>query len=138
MKRELAAGALLLLLMAGAWWNIRAVDTLTGDILAGLDISQAAEEQGDHLTAQAALDKALNRWLEAMRRSTPLPTPFMSCRHSCSPARGTAAPPMTSCATIWTASSGWSTPAWAVFYNYLSLSSLVSSSMKVLMSLKLR
>lgn len=65
MKRELAAGVLLLLLMAGAWWNIRAVDTLTGDILAGLDISQAAEEQGDHLTAQAALDKALNRWLEA-------------------------------------------------------------------------
>ena len=65
MKRELAAGALLLLLMAGAWWNIRAVDTLTGDILAGLDTSQAAEEQGDHLTAQAALAKALNRWLEA-------------------------------------------------------------------------
>ena len=65
MKRELAAGALLLLLMAGAWWNIRAVVTLTGDILAGLDISQAAEEQGDHLTAQAALAKALNRWLEA-------------------------------------------------------------------------
>lgn len=65
MKRELAAGALLLLLMAGAWWNIHAVDTLTGDILAGLDTSQAAEEQGDHLTAQAALAKALNRWLEA-------------------------------------------------------------------------
>lgn len=65
MKRELAAGALLLLLMAGAWWNIHAVDTLTGDILAGLDASQAAEEQGDHLTAQAALAKALNRWLEA-------------------------------------------------------------------------
>ena len=65
MTRELAAGALLLLLMAGAWWNIHAVDTLTGDILAGLDTSQAAEEQGDHLTAQAALAKALNRWLEA-------------------------------------------------------------------------
>ena len=65
MKRELAAGALLLLLMAGAWWNIHAVDTLTWDILAGLDTSQAAEEQGDHLTAQAALAKALNRWLEA-------------------------------------------------------------------------
>lgn len=65
MKRELAAGALLLLLMAGAWWNIRAVDALTGDILAGLDTSQAAEEKGDYLAAQAALDKALNRWLEA-------------------------------------------------------------------------
>lgn len=65
MKRELAAGALLLLLMAGAWWNIRAVDRLTGELLAGLDASQAADEQGDHLAAQAALDKALNRWLEA-------------------------------------------------------------------------
>ena len=65
MNRELAAGALLLLLMAGAWWNIRAVDRLTGELLAGLDASQAADEQGDHLAAQAALDKALNRWLEA-------------------------------------------------------------------------
>ena len=65
MTRELAAGALLLLLIAGAWWNIRAVDSLTGDILAGLDASQAAEEQGDHPGAQAALDAALNRWLEA-------------------------------------------------------------------------
>ena len=65
MKRELAAGALLLLLMAGAWWNIRTVDRLTGELLAGLDASQAADEQGDHLAAQAALDKALNRWLEA-------------------------------------------------------------------------
>ena len=65
MTRELAAGALLLLLIAGAWWNIRAVDSLTGDILAGLDASQAAEEQGDNPGAQAALDAALNRWLEA-------------------------------------------------------------------------
>lgn len=65
MKRELAAGALLLLLMAGAWWNIHAVDTLTGEIMGDLDASQTAGEQGDHLAAQAALDKALNRWLEA-------------------------------------------------------------------------
>ena len=65
MNRELAAGALLLLLMAGAWWNIRAVDRLTGELLAGLDASQAAEEQGDHPGAQAALEAALNRWLEA-------------------------------------------------------------------------
>lgn len=65
MNRELAAGTLLVLLIAGAWWNIRAVDALTGDILAGLDASQAAEEQGNHLGAQAALDKALERWLEA-------------------------------------------------------------------------
>ena len=65
MNRELAAGGLLLLLIAGAWWNIHAVDALTGDIMAGLDASQAAEEQGNHLGAQAALDTALNRWLEA-------------------------------------------------------------------------
>lgn len=65
MARELAAGLLLLLLIAGAWWNIHAVDSLTGDILAGLDTSQAAEEQGDLPGAQAALDKAMNRWLEA-------------------------------------------------------------------------
>ena len=65
MTRELAAGALLLLLMAGAWWNIHAVDTLTGEIMADLDASQAAEEQGNHPAARAALDKALNRWLEA-------------------------------------------------------------------------
>ena len=43
MKRELAAGTLLALLIAGAWWNIRAVDRLTGDILAGLDTAQIPE-----------------------------------------------------------------------------------------------
>ena len=65
MNREWAAGILLVLLIAGAWWNIHAVDSLTGDILAGLDTSQAAEERGDQAGAQAALEGALNRWLEA-------------------------------------------------------------------------
>ena len=65
MSRELAAGALLLLLVTGAWWNIHAVDTLTREIMGDLDVSQAAEEQGDHPAAQAALNKALNRWLDA-------------------------------------------------------------------------
>lgn len=65
MNRELAAGVLLFLLIAGAWWNVCAVDRLTRDILAGLDASQYAEEQGNHPEARAALDKAMNRWLEA-------------------------------------------------------------------------
>lgn len=65
MNREWAAGILLVLLIVGAWWNIRAVDRLTGDILAGLEASQEAEERGDQSGAQAALDTALNRWLEA-------------------------------------------------------------------------
>lgn len=67
MKRELAAGTLLALLIAGAWWNIRAVDRLTGDILAGLDTAQAAEARGQPEEAREALDKALKRWLEADR-----------------------------------------------------------------------
>ena len=67
MKRELAAGTLLALLIAGAWWNIRAVDRLTGEILAGLDTAQAAEARGQPEEAREALDKALKRWLEADR-----------------------------------------------------------------------
>ena len=67
MKRELAAGTLLALLIAGAWWNIRAVDRLTGDILAGLDTAQTAEARGQPAEAREALDKALKRWLEADR-----------------------------------------------------------------------
>ena len=67
MKRELAAGTLLALLIAGAWWNIRAVDRLTGEILAGLDTAQAAEARGQSEEAREALDKALKRWLEANR-----------------------------------------------------------------------
>ena len=67
MKRELAAGTLLALLIAGAWWNIRAVDRLTGDILAGLDTAQTAEARGQPEEAREALDKALKRWLEADR-----------------------------------------------------------------------
>ena len=67
MKRELAAGTLLALLIAGAWWNIRAVDRLTGEIMAGLDTAQAAEARGQPEEAREALDKALKRWLEADR-----------------------------------------------------------------------
>ena len=67
MKRELAAGTLLALLIAGAWWNIRAVDRLTGEIMAGLDTAQAAEARGQSEEAREALDKALKRWLEADR-----------------------------------------------------------------------
>ena len=67
MKRELAAGTLLALLIAGAWWNIRAVDQITGEIMAGLDTAQAAEARGQPEEAREALDKALKRWLEADR-----------------------------------------------------------------------
>ena len=67
MKRELAAGTLLVLLIAGAWWNIRAVDRLTGEIMAGLDTAQTAEARGQPEEAREALDKALKRWLEADR-----------------------------------------------------------------------
>lgn len=65
MKREIAAVVLLLLLFAGAWWNLSAVDTLTRDIMDALEHSQAATEQGDFYAAREAFDRGLKRWLDA-------------------------------------------------------------------------
>lgn len=65
MKREMAAAILFLLLIAGAWWNLHAVDTLTQDILDCLEHSQQAMEQGDPAGAGAAFDQGLKRWLDA-------------------------------------------------------------------------
>lgn len=65
MKRETAAWVLLLLLIGGAWWNIRSVDRLTDSILRSLDKSQAAALRGETETACAAMDEALQTWLKA-------------------------------------------------------------------------
>jgi len=65
MKRELCAGGLFLLLVATAWWNMRAVDTLTGDILRALEQSQQAAEQGDFSAAAESFAQGLARWLDA-------------------------------------------------------------------------
>ena len=65
MSRELLAFLLILLLILGAWWNIRAVDSLSEDMLSQLELSEHAAEAGDAAQALAGLDMALERWLRA-------------------------------------------------------------------------
>lgn len=65
MSREMLASLLILLLIAGAWWNIGAVDRLSDDMLAALEESRQAAEAGDDSQALEALDTALERWLQA-------------------------------------------------------------------------
>ena len=65
MSRELIASLLMLLLIAGAWWNIRAVDSLSGDMLSALEESEQAADKGDCCAALKAMDAALERWLKA-------------------------------------------------------------------------
>lgn len=65
MSREVLASLLLLLLIVGAWWNIRAVDSLSGDMLSSLEESEQAADKGDWAAALKAMDNALERWLKA-------------------------------------------------------------------------
>ena len=65
MSREMLASLLILLLIAGAWWNISAVDHLSEDMLSALDESQQAADEGDAVRALEALDRGLERWLQA-------------------------------------------------------------------------
>ncbi len=65
MSRELLASLLILLLILGAWWNIRAVDSLSEDMLSALEVSEQAAEAGDGAAALRAMDAALERWLRA-------------------------------------------------------------------------
>ena len=63
--REKGALLLLCLLMVLSYWNIRAVDRLSGDIMAELENCERLFLAGENPDAQAAMDKALNRWLSA-------------------------------------------------------------------------
>ncbi len=65
MKRELAAGLLLLALIGGAVYNIFYVTRLVEDISSGLYSSQDALEHGDGDAAIQDAEKALKRWLGA-------------------------------------------------------------------------
>ena len=65
MKRELASAALLVLLIVGSAWNIHAINSLTEDICASLDASQAAMSHGDRKLAEDELERGLKMWLEA-------------------------------------------------------------------------
>ena len=65
MSREWAASLLILLLVLGAWWNIAAVDSLSGDMLSRLERSEQAALAGDSAQALELLDSALELWLRA-------------------------------------------------------------------------
>ncbi len=62
MRRELAAAALLLLLIGGAVWNLRCADRLTGTVSDSLDRAEQAARQGDYESALAALEAAREHW----------------------------------------------------------------------------
>ena len=64
MKRELAAGFLLLLLFAGAALNIRHADALTEELIVSLNRSEHAAARGDFEGALTAYANALTLWKE--------------------------------------------------------------------------
>ena len=69
MKRELAAGLLLLALIGGAIYNIFYVGELVRDISAELYASQEALAAGSGERAEEYAEKALQKWLGAERYS---------------------------------------------------------------------
>ena len=64
-KREYMAIVLLVLLIALSVYNIKSIDSLTGDIGITLSKSQSAAEKLDFKAARGYLDEALERWLSA-------------------------------------------------------------------------
>ncbi len=62
MKRELCAGALLLLLIAGALWNLRTADRLTQGVENSLDRAEQAARFGDYASALQALEEGHALW----------------------------------------------------------------------------
>lgn len=62
MKKELTAMALLVLLCCGAAFNIRHINSFTGEISACLERSEAAAQAGDFQGALEALDECIGLW----------------------------------------------------------------------------
>ena len=56
---------MLALLLALSVWNLKSIDTLTGDIEIALSKSQSAAEKLDFKTARQRLDEGLELWLSA-------------------------------------------------------------------------
>lgn len=65
MKRELAAAAVLILLLAGSWWNLKYLRDFTGGFSEALDLSRAYCEAGQFELAEQELEKAAQDWLGA-------------------------------------------------------------------------
>lgn len=62
MKKELAAGALLLALFAGALFNISYLQSFIGELETLLDASRAACDAGEFAVAETQLRRAIEIW----------------------------------------------------------------------------
>jgi hypothetical protein len=62
MKRELAAAALLLLLITGAVWNVHSADRLTETVERSLHRAELAARRGDYGSAMTALENGMQVW----------------------------------------------------------------------------
>ena len=62
MKRELWAALLLLLLIAGAVWNVRSADVLVNTVEQSLHRAELAASRGDFDLARAALQNGREVW----------------------------------------------------------------------------
>ena len=62
MKRELAAAALLLLLILGAVWHLHTADRLTGIVEYSLHRAELAARRGDYEAALTALENGMQVW----------------------------------------------------------------------------
>lgn len=62
MKREFAAMALLLLLILGSIWNLRAADALVDQVAGSLDRTEQAALLGDYRAALSHLEAGKRAW----------------------------------------------------------------------------
>ncbi len=65
MKREIAAGAVLLLLAIGSWINLNYLEDFTGGLTEQLELSRAYCNSGQFELAEETLSKAADEWLDA-------------------------------------------------------------------------
>ena len=65
MKKELAAAALLLLILCVSLWNVRHLSLLTDELGSRTGLALSAAESGNWAAAEAASDTLLRRWQDA-------------------------------------------------------------------------
>ncbi|MBE6968782.1 MAG: DUF4363 family protein [Ruminococcaceae bacterium] len=65
MKKAVFALSLLIFLSVVSLWNLRHLETLTRDLIGGVESARAYWQAGDFDSAENTLEKTLDRWLGA-------------------------------------------------------------------------
>lgn len=65
MKKEIAAAALLIALIAASLFNIRYLDNFIGGLTGALELSRRSMEAGDFTDAETYLRGAIDEWMAA-------------------------------------------------------------------------